>query len=108
MNNVINDLSTLTDIAESDLNRVVKIIMDCICHSVLDNINDKESTTIVDIGIGTLSLLLSQDCIKYKFIPSTTFENKLKTTIKTKKGPITKEVEDILIKRITNTYKDLL
>jgi hypothetical protein len=102
------DLSSLTCIDIGIINRLVDLSDDCICHSVVDSIKSKESTTEIDIGIGTIYILVEEGSTKYKFIPSEELERKVCTSVKTRKSPLVKRVEKSLVKNIERTYKDLL
>lgn len=106
--NLMDDLSSLTCINLDTISRLVDLSGDCICHSVADSIKSKENGTEINIGIGTIHILIEEDKIKYKFIPSEELERKVCTVAHTKKSPLVKRVEKSLVRSIERTYKDLL
>jgi len=105
--NLASDISTLTTIPVSAINRLFDKEEMCICHKVFENIQQNETITCADVGIGTLYIQHIDNEIKYKFIPSKSFEANLRDTIVENKDILTLEVEQTLKERITNTYKDL-
>lgn len=108
MNNLIEDLSTLTTITRSALEKLVLNSQRCIGHSVLENFLNKEPLTSIDIGIGTLYVKLEGDMVKYKFTPSKELDETICHTIINKQSPIVSTLEHTLKERIENTYKELL
>ena len=71
MTDIINDLSTLTTIPYVSLERLVDLSVACISHSIEESLLDDETYTVVDIGVGRLSIKVEDNTILYKFIPST-------------------------------------
>ncbi len=108
MNNVIEDISTLTTIKSDYLNSLVKKSEWCICSYVEETLLKKENITKIDIGIGYLSILIEDNTIKYKFIPSEKLEDAIRKTIIDDKNPLKLKLEKVLVDKITNVYKELL
>lgn len=108
MNKLIEDLSTVTTISEGTLNNLNEKALLCICHSVFENIREKESLTKIDIGVGILYINCEGDNVKYKFIPSKKLEESVATTVLTKKSPLVSTVETVLRDRLDATYKNLI
>lgn len=108
MTNLINDLSILTTISRTSLEKLVNNSNWCISHNVLENLLEKNPLTSIDIGIGTLYIKLEDNLIKYKFTPSKALEDMVSSTVTSKQSPIVNELESNLKERIENTYKDLL
>jgi len=108
MNNIVKDISTLTTIKEDYLNSLVAKSEWCICSYVEETILKKENITKVDIGIGSLSILVEDNTIKYKFIPSKELEEAIRTTVIDDKNPLKFKLEKVLVDKITNVYKELL
>ena len=71
------DLSVLTGISEQSLKKLADKSIYCICNSVEDLIYSRCNELQIDIGIGTLKILLVDNVVKYKFIPN----DKLETAI---------------------------
>ena len=108
MNDLTKDISILTTIKEDYLDNLIKKSEWCICSYVEETILKKENITKIDIGIGSLSILVEDNSIKYKFIPSEELENSIRTTIINDKNPLKLKLEKVLVDRITNVYKELL
>ena len=68
--NLIDDISSLSLIKPSILNKLIDISQSCLCDYV-DNMSILEDSLVeVDIGIGTLNIFIEEDVIKYQFKPS--------------------------------------
>ena len=66
MCNILNDLSVLTTIPLTSLERLSNLSTACICHTVEDSIRDNEDVSIIDVGIGKLYIKLENNSILYK------------------------------------------
>ena len=108
MYSLINDLSTLTTIPVSNLTELVKKSNFCICDDLEDSILAKKDSTDIDIGIGTLTIKVVNNNVKYRFTPSKQLESNVTSTIIDNKNPLTCEAENALVNRIMETYKDFL
>lgn len=109
MNNLIQDLSTLTTIPEDALLKLKDKIIWVICDSAESELLSGEGLIKVDLGIGTLLLSISEDDeILYKFIPSANLEDALKETFINKKNPLKLKLEKLLANKIIKTYKDMV
>lgn len=105
---MIEDLAKITTIPVQTLQRLLMNAVYCICHSVLENFNNKEAASQVDIGFGKLSVLVEDNKIQYKFIPSQKFNQTMIETINSNTSPLIKYAEDILNSKLINTYKELM
>ena len=105
---LINDLSNLTTISEKTLSKLCEKGIYCICDCVQESILDNNDLTYIDLGLGTLQLKREGNKILYRFSPSMLLEQKVKETVETGNNPLKATVEQALIDRMTNTYKDLL
>lgn len=105
---LIDNLGSLTLIKSSILNKQVEISENCICDYILEAIENDEDIISIDIGIGMLSINISDDEISYKFIPNKKLEKKILKTIETEESPLITQIEKKLNQRILNTYKELL
>ena len=108
MNKLIEDLSTITTISEGVLNGLNDKAILCICHSVFEQIREKESLTRIDIGVGILYINCEGDNVKYKFIPSKKLEESVDKTISTNKSPLVLQVDNTLRERLSAAYKNLI
>lgn len=108
MNNLINDVSTLTTIPIENLKELVHLSNVCICDIVEEDKLKNKEVCEIDIGIGTLYILISNESKKYKFIPSKELDTNINTTIRKGVNPMTRLVESTLVDKIINTYKDMI
>ena len=108
MVNIIKDISTLTTIPYATLTKLSDVLELCICHAVEESILKNGEVTSINVGIGTLNIKATEDEIKYKFIPSTKFEEHVKQTVITKESPLVTKVEERLKDKVMNVYKELL
>ena len=107
MTDLIQDLSTLTTVRRYNLDSMTSMAINIISHSIEESIRDCEPVTVIDIGIGTLSIMFDGSSVKYKFIPSKKLDEQVITTCKDRQSALTLKVDKALGERITNTYKDL-
>lgn len=106
--NLIDDISSLSLIKPSILNKLIDISQSCLCDYV-DNMSILEDSLVeVDIGIGTLNIFIEEDVIKYQFKPSKKLEKNLVQTVVDGNSPLMYKIEKKLNKKILNTYKELL
>ena len=105
---MIDDLASLMSMPVITLKRIFNNFMCCICHCALEQFLKKNNKSIIDIGIGNLNILITEDEIQYKFIPSSKFESMLVDTIKSKQSPLVDRAEEILTSKVNMTYKELL
>lgn len=106
--NLIKDLSLITTIPESALNKLVDKAVWCICDSLQDTKLEEKNLTTIDIGIGKLLILDGEEDISYKFIPSQILEESIKSTLIDNKNPLKLTLEKTLIDKIMKTYKDII
>ena len=104
---LVADLSTITTIPLSTLEKLFSKQQLCILHKVSENEKRGEPITYVDIGPGTLYIKHENNELRYKFIPSKNFEKDLKEVVLSGQSPLITKVEEALKDKITNTYKDL-
>jgi hypothetical protein len=108
MNKLSEELSTLTTIPTTALNKLADKATYCICEDVLEDKIKQNYITDIDISIGVITITRTEDSIKYKFTPSAKLNDAIVTTVTEGKSPLTKAVEDSLVDKITNVYKNLL
>lgn len=91
--NLIDDISSLSLIKPSILNKLIDISQSCLCDYV-DNMSILEDSLVeVDIGIGTLNIFIEEDVIKYQFKPSKKLEKNLVQTVVDGNSPLTYKIE---------------
>lgn len=109
MQNLINDISTISTIGEDALAKLVNIAKYCICNAVDEVLlSKKDNVTSIDLGIGILSILVEDNSIKYKFIPSEELESGIRDVAIGDDNPFVIKFEKTLVNKITNLYKELL
>lgn len=106
--NLIKNISSITLIKSSILNKLVEISESCICDYALNTVEEDEDVFSIDIGIGTIYINILDNELQYKFVPDKKLEKKLIRTLDTKESPLVIEAENKLNQRIINTYKELL
>lgn len=105
--NLTTDLGILSGVAVTNLDKLALLSNDIISHAVLEAKLNNEPVAEIDLGIGILYILISEEELKYKFIPSTTLQFAVKQTLTKNKSRLTETVDATLSRRIMNTYKDL-
>ena len=107
MVNINRDVSTLTNIPIKLIDKIKK----CEEYSIVENITELnlENNNFIDldIGIGTLSVMVEDDKVKYKFIPSNDLQQEVLSAIKYKKNILDLKLEQSLCDKIEQTYRDL-
>ena len=108
MNSIIADLSKLTLTPKETLQHYVDLSIDCLSFGAGESLSNGEQTYTADIGLGTISILILEDCVKYKFIPSKQFMDAIETSLKGESPLLERRIEDRLSKKILTAYKELL
>ena len=108
MINAVKDVSVLSTIAEKDIVKLLKKFIYSICCGVDESVIKGDMVTAVDIGIGVLYIKHEPNSeIEYKFIPCKYLEKGIISTITEGKNPLEEDVNNSLVKKFTNVYKDL-
>lgn len=108
MNKLIDDIAATTQIPKYTLGKLETEIEGCIAHAVFESLAEGTPNTEIDIGIGVLYIRQEENAVKYKFIPSQSFEKLINDTIVTKTSPLIERAEYSLRQRIEAGYKNLL
>lgn len=106
--NLIRDISALTAVSNKTLNKIVDVAELCFCDYINELDITNEDVVNIDIGIGTLSLLLMDDSMQYQFTPSYRLEQQLINTIENKISPLVNSAQSNLEHKLRTTYKELL
>lgn len=107
-NNLIEDLAKLFNIKPSLLKKFSRAADYCIGDYILESKLNDEDLTNIDIGIGILKLIVVDDSLTYKFIPSKKLETIIIDAYQKEKSEMTKVLEDNLENRLLSAYKELL
>lgn len=105
---ILDDVSTLTTITYSALNKIMDKVALCISSSVYESTIKGENYTAMDIGIGSLCVKIVDGEILYKFVPSHRLNNMIKDVVNDKENPLINALENTLSEKILKTYKELL
>ena len=68
--------------------------------------DDNSDYYSVDIGIGELDIYVGEEEVSYRFIPSDNLSKSIIETVTEGKNPLTKNIEEAVVKKIINAYKD--
>lgn len=107
MKNLIEDLSTITFIARSNLLDLADRSISIISHDVAESAIDKKEITKIDIGIGELWIAKIEDEIVYKFVPCDKLEKAVTNAYLTKRSNLKVRIDNALNQRIKKSYKGL-
>lgn len=106
MIDIIDDISTLTTIPKSNLDKLVEQSIKCISHSVWENNEETDYTVDLNIGIGTLHIKVESNTVKYKFIPSSKLEKSIQSALLDNIDPLVCVIEQAVCKKILTGYKE--
>lgn len=102
--NIINDLATYTRVPTKVLNELTAKAELCIGSAIHDALLEKETATVLDIGIGTLSVnLVDMDC---KFVPSKELKAVIKKSLSEQIDPAELILEESLIQKLLTIYEE--
>lgn len=107
MTDLIEDLKILTTIPRSAFEQLAEKIELIICHSLFESRQQGKAITEINLGIGYLNILNEEECIKYKFIPSSRFEKRVIESAKATSSPLITKAEDSLRAKVMDVYKNL-
>ena len=107
--NLVDDLSSLTGISPSALNDFYKITNLCIAHSVKESsLENNDEDTCIDIGIGSLTIHVDNDEIKYRFVPSRPLKNAIEDSLQNNEDVLINAINTKIKERFEKAYKELL
>jgi len=104
--NIKKELSTLTTISPSVLSKLFDKEIWCISNAVEQSLAAQDNIAEIDLDIGTLYIQVSEETIRYKFIPSPLLEKTVINTVSSGHNSLIASLETSLVNKITNTYKD--
>ena len=79
-----------------------------ISSSVVESVIAEDNIVDYNLGIGTLRLLVADNKIKYKFVPSEILEESLINAVQKEHTNLKSELESSLANKILKQYKELL
>lgn len=104
--NVLVDLSALLKIPNKTLDELTDKVNLCIGSAIHDGIWAKEEAIQINIGIGTLSINLTD--MQCKFTPSKDLKNTIKTCLNTKIDPLMLELEQSLAEKLISVCEEAI
>lgn|SRR5574344_1365576 len=107
MRQIVKDVAELSGVKEKTLLNLLDEANLCISDAIYESLAKGEDVTELDIGIGTLYILVEGADLRYKFFPNNSLQTIVKTTIKTKSNQLTKTADSSLIAKVSKTYKEL-
>lgn len=107
MNNIVNELSVLTTIPEKTLNKMLQKALYCICEDIYEDTLGEKELTAIDTGLGILYFKFVEDELKCKFVPNDTLKNAATDVYKRKLNLMDNTLNNSLVKKFTDVYKDL-
>ena len=108
MTNLSVDLASLTSISACLTDKLCKTSNLVIGHAVFETVKTGEHVTEIDVGYGILSIFVDGETIKYRFTPSKALENTLVNAIVNNTSPLADAIEDKLVIKLKNTYRELV
>lgn len=104
--NIKNDLSTLTTIDESVFTKLTNKVEWCISDGIEKAILAGDKIVNIDLDIGVLIISLEDNSVRYKFKPSQRLEKIIINTVENETNSLVLNIEESLIAKLTNTYKN--
>lgn len=100
-----DDLLQLTSLSHAEVTRLNDLITALVSSYVVD---DSDAITSIDMVIGVLHISKNDDGLRYKFVPSKSFEKVLIGAVVNNNLPIVGKLEDAFGKELIRSYYDLL
>lgn len=109
MYNIVDDISNITKVRKKILSSLNSVASDCIVDHIDDAVKQCEDIVECNIGIGTLTIDINEDCVNYYFKPSNSLERGVVSVVAYgEKDTLTRDLEDSLENKILSTYKELI
>lgn len=103
------NISVLSTIPKSALKKVHHYADLVHSHDIVTQIIEKKDVIDLDLFEGKLYIKIDEDdSICYKFVPSESFNELVKTSIVSKKSELITQASDRLKAVLTKTFKDML
>ena len=104
---IVQDISTLTTVQKSSIDRLCTQAVKCVCYCICEALSKNEKDLCLDIGIGSLFINIGEDSVKYRFEPSMFMDNSIIDSVLSGKNPVIEDLESSLLNKVNTTYKDL-
>lgn len=97
-------MSIITTIDKNRIKKFIDLEECCVANCVSER---EDGVSVIDLGIGTLSILVEHNKISYKFIPSESLRKKVLSSVKGKNN-VAERIEKIANKVTLEAYKDVM
>lgn len=105
---ITKDLSSLTTIPEKTLDKLSDKILYCICEGVLEDIMDEQDVSEFDFfGLFTLYIKHEGGTLKYRVVPTDKLDSVIKGTAENKLNLLEDTLNNSLVAKFTDLYKEL-
>ena len=101
------DLSLLTSIPEKTLGKVLSKAIYCISNAVVESLLADEELTEIVTEIGSIWIQCKNNELKYKFVPNAKLNRELTEAVASKKSSLEDALEESVIKKFNDLYRDL-
>lgn len=105
---LLQDLSAVSAIPVKTFTKLVELSEYCISDMVNELDMSDDDLLELDIGLGTISILIVDDSVQYAFSPSSALEDIIVKTLEDKMTFLTDALERNLESKLLATYKELL
>jgi hypothetical protein len=105
--NIVQDISTLTTVQKSSIDRLCTQAVKCICYCVCEAMSKDEKDMCLDIGVGNLFINIDNESVRYRFEPSVFMDNSVSESVLSGKNPVIEDIESSLLNKVNTTYKEL-
>lgn len=100
------NLSVISTVPKDMLDKLTNLSIACICDEALNQL-DKDQLTL-DLSFGTLIVNISENTLRYRFIPSNKLDQNLQQALLEGVNPLVNLLENSLTNKFTGLYKELL
>lgn len=107
MTDLLKDLSLLTSVGKCNFEALANKSTSIISHAVAEAAREYNNSALIDIGIGTIEVMILDEGVRYRFIPSEVLHKKVSVAALTKESPLSIEIDEALGRRLSKTHKDL-
>ena len=104
--NIVNDISTLTRVPGKVLNELTHKINLCIGSAIYEAKQSNEQILVLNIGIGLLSISLTD--MQCKFIPSKDLKQTIKASLTGEIDPLELALDEALVDKLKAACEEVL
>lgn len=108
---LLADINTITTIETKTLKDFIRVVDLLITNNTLSLINSRDTEDSIALkvqGFGTFFIILKGNELEYRFKPSQTLTGLLNNALTENKDQLAIELENTLVEKFTNVYKELL